>query len=173
MRGPASRCARLLLVPIAALTIGGTTSCDVRLDASQVTIDLQGGGGILLVSVKNVPGAFSDHKEVPGGETVITIVNRDQHNAHRVMLAKVDASSAQALPPRLVQARFVSDDPDQILELSESIKRDELIASSGSFTETDPSTIFHDYLSAGQRYVLVDPGDPQHYFLLIEPRQDA
>lgn len=142
----------MLAVAAVLATLAG---CDLRLDATQLTIDFEN-TGLVLVKVANAPPGYADRKEVPPGETVITVINRDFHHDHAVMLAKTWAAPG-ALPGRMLRALSPSDDQQEVLELSQPIDHDRFTTAGGAIVEDVKSTQFHDYLAAGQRYLLLDP----------------
>jgi hypothetical protein len=151
----------------ALLAAASLTGCGVRLGASHIVVRMDQ-SGMHLVQVDDRPAA--QVSALPGGETVIQIINGDRTSAHTVKLVRGVRTPAQ-IPARVLTARLPSDDPERILEISERLDKDTLQISPGGSVIDDPAIAgFHDYLQPGIVYMLVDTAQLSHdYYLVLSP----
>jgi hypothetical protein len=143
------------------------SGCGVRLTAAHLVVRMDQ-AGMHLVQVDDRPAAQAG--ALPGGETVIELINGDRTSAHTVTLVRGAATPAQ-IPARVLTARLPSDDPDRILEISQKLDRDALQISAGGSVVDDPMiTDFHDYLQPGVAYMLVDTAQlGRGYYIVLSP----
>jgi len=158
-----ARLAALAGALAAAVTLSG---CGVRLQANHLVVRIDA-AGMHLVRVNG--SAARAGTAIPSGETVIDVINADPQLAHTVSLVQGVATPG-ALPERVRAARLVSDDPDQILDMTDSLDRDQVKVSASGGIIDDPQTAqFHEYLAPGQAYLIVDVAHASRDWLALTP----
>ncbi len=146
------------------------SGCGVRLQANHLVVRIDG-TGMRLAQVNG--SATGVHAPLPSGETVIDVINADPSRAHTISLVKGVATPA-ALPQRVRTARLVSDDPDEILDMSESLDRDQVtVSATGGIIDDPKKAQFHEYLAPGQAYLLVDVARASSCWLALAPSGTA
>lgn len=106
-----------------------------------------------------------------GGETVLTVTN-DSSQPRRIVLARVDATSAADLPPRLRHADD-DDDDDRIVSMSAELDPKEATFAGGGLGFEREAHQFHVYLDPDETYVLFDSmggAGADTVFLRFRPR---
>lgn len=161
---------RALVLIGAAASIAALSGCGVRLQANHLVVRIDA-SGMRLVKVNG--SAARPGTTLPSGETVIDVINADPRSAHTVSLVQ-GFTTPEALPARVRDARLASDDPDQILDMSESLDRDKVqVSASGGIIDEPKTAEFHEYLAPGTAYLVVDVAHAGADWVSLRPSGNA
>ncbi len=159
---------RVAAALLLAACTGLLSGCSLQLLATQVIVRMDETGPHLVRAGSGDSAA--GRRVVPAGETVITVINGDRHAAHTMMLVSADSPDPHRLPARVLRARFASDAPNEVLDISEPLDAEKYDVASGGFSAEDKSVVFHVYLAADRYYFLLDASRVSSgYYLVVHP----